>query len=187
MRTAAAILCALLTAGAAAMLASQQRNPNAGVGVTIQQLTETYYIKDIQNFVGLTDDQFVKILKPLNQYLAERAQIAQRHNRALNQMRQGIQRNASESEIKPFIAEVDKADQERQASIDRFHAAADAVLNVVQQAKLRVFTENVETRLNNMALQAALRARGWTPPANPNPPPAAPAAPSAPSKAPPAR
>jgi hypothetical protein len=170
------LICSVLILGAAPALISQQRAANRlRNGVNIQQLTDTLYITGIQNRVELSDDQYAKLIPFLTAYLKERREIAQKHSRSLNQLRQATQRGASDDEIKPLIQDLDKSDADKQASIEKFQAGVDPLLSAEQQAKLRIFREEIENRLTNIALQA----RGWAPPPKaPTPATTAPAKPA---------
>ena len=175
MKRSAVIVCVLLFVGSATpyiSISQQRANPaggnRGGLSVNVQQLTDTFYITRIKAGVELSDDQYNKVVPFLNKYLDERRQAAQRHTRALNQLRQANLRNASDDEIKPLVEELDKADADLQSSIARFQAGVDPILTPAQQGKLRIFRENTENQLTNMVRVA----NGWVAPTKPTPDPA---------------
>ena len=155
----AALLVTLCALSASSALIGQQRAPGTD-NLPVNQVLSAYYIGRIQNQVGLTDDQYLKILPVLRQYITERIQTASARSRAVADLRQAVQRKASDEELKPLLKAFDTAENETKDIGVRFHNQIDPMLTPIQQVKLRVFQINVENQLSNLVL----RARGGTPP-----------------------
>ena len=155
----AVIIVTLSVPLAVSRLAAQQR-ATGQENLPVNQLLSSFYIGRIQNAVGLTDDQYLKILPVLRQYITERFQAASARNRAVVDLRQAVQRKAADDELSRLIKAFDTADNETKEVSIRFHIQIDPLLTAMQQVKLRVFQINVENQLSNLVL----RARGGTPP-----------------------
>lgn len=154
-------LCAL---SAPSLLFAQQRATGTE-NLPVNQVLSAYYIGRIQNAVGLSDEQYLKILPVLRQYITERFQAASARSRAVTDLRQAVQRKASDDELRPLLKTFDTAENETKEVSVRFHNQIDPLLTPIQQVKLRVFQINVENQLSNLVL----RARGGTPPPPPSP------------------
>src|SRR5438309_11854752 len=88
---------------------------------------------------SVSNEVFAKILPFLQQFVQDRFEISQRRTRALNQLRQAIQRGGSEDDLKRLIHDFDTADADFQANQEKFLGNVDPLLDTRQQAKLRIF------------------------------------------------
>lgn len=127
---------------------ARQRRPNAIA--PIQDAVTGFYIDQFPLQVEVSDEQFVKILPILRQTLRERREISSRKTRALNQLRMMVQRGDPDEDIKRLLRELDKADQDLQASQEKFLSTIDPMLTPRQQAKLRIFEFMIDQRIRRM-------------------------------------
>jgi hypothetical protein len=109
-----------------------------------------FYVKQFQQAGEVSPDVIPKILPFLDQYLDERFQIAERRTRALNQLRQAINRNGTDDEFKRFSRELDEADAEFLANHEKFLRNVDPLLTPRQQARVRMLQNQADNRLRQM-------------------------------------
>jgi hypothetical protein len=106
-----------------------------------------FYVRQFQQDTDVTPEVFSKILPFIDQFLKDRFEISQRRTRALNQLRQAIERNGSEDELRRLIRELDAADSEFQANQEKFLSNVDPLLNLRQRAKVRVLQNMADNRI----------------------------------------
>ena len=109
-----------------------------------------FYVTQFQQQAEVTDEVFGKIVPFLRQFVQDRFAISQRRTRALNQLRQAIQRGSPDDDLKRAIHEFDGADADFQANQEKFLNNVDPLLNLRQQAKLRIFQELADNRMRQM-------------------------------------
>ncbi len=121
-----------------------------------------YYVKEFQPQAEVSPEVFAKVQPFLEQFIQDRFESSQRRTRALNQLRQGIQRGAPEDELKKLVRDFDSADAEFQANQEKFLNNVDPLLNTRQQAKLRIFQVLADTYMRQVvnSLQNANPNRG---------------------------
>src|SRR5438132_11104618 len=66
-----------------------------------------FYVNQFQKAGEVTPEVFGRILPFLQQFVQDRFEISQRRTRALNQLRQGVNRGAAEDELKRLVRELD--------------------------------------------------------------------------------
>jgi hypothetical protein len=109
-----------------------------------------FYVTEFQKQAEVNPEVFAKILPFLQQFVADRFEVSQRRQRALNQLKQTIQRGGSDDEFRRAIREVDSADADFQANQEKFLSNVDPLLNVRQQAKLRIFQVMADNRMRQI-------------------------------------
>jgi hypothetical protein len=111
----------------------------------------SFYVKQLQQDGEIAPDVFTnKIIPYLQQFLDERFEISERHDRALRQLRQAVNRSASEDEYKQFVRELDSADADFQANHEKFYKNVDPLLNPRQQAKLRILQNMADNQIRQL-------------------------------------
>ena len=149
---------------------SQQKNlqPNNAVRPqrnaiprrVLQDAVLGFYVSQFQQQAEVSPEVFGKILPFLQQFIQDRFEISQRRTRALNQLRQAIQRGGSEEELKHLIHDFDAADADVQANQEKFLSNVDPLLNARQQAKLRLFQVLADNRMRQMVTSVQNPNRG---------------------------
>jgi hypothetical protein len=109
-----------------------------------------FYIKQFQQDADISSEVLGKIVPFLDQFLHDRFEISQRHNRALNQLRQALRNNSSDEDYRRLVKEIDSADADFQANHERFLNNVDPLLNLKQQAKVRVLQNMADKRIQQM-------------------------------------
>ena len=154
------LLVLALTLAQAPPAERPQRNRAGGLGNgELVNMLDTYAIVQAQEALQLADDkygQFVSRLKRLQQI---RRQNTQARNRVLQELRRLTQaptpdENALRTQLKVLQdLEMSAADELRRA-----YAAVDEVLDPRQQARFRIFEEQLERRKLDLLMRARDRA-----------------------------
>ena len=164
------LVAALLVLGAAAALAFPQEKaepqPDTGKqgnGIPRRLLQDAvlgFYVGQFQQQTEVSNEVFAKILPFLQQFVQDRFQISQRRTRALNQLRQAVQRGGSEDELKRLTREFDAADADFQSNQEKFLGNVDPLLDTRQQAKLRIFQVMADNRMRQILTSVQNPRRG---------------------------
>ena len=164
------LVAALLVLGAAAALAFPQEKaepqPDTGKqgnGIPRRLLQDAvlgFYVGQFQQQTEVSNEVFAKILPFLQQFVQDRFQISQRRTRALNQLRQAVQRGGSEDELKRLTREFDAADADFQSNQEKFLGNVDPLLDARQRAKLRIFQVMADNRMRQIVTSVQTPRRG---------------------------
>jgi Spy/CpxP family protein refolding chaperone len=135
----------------------RDRQPPRDVGHTPElrdetfRLMDAYLISNLQESVGLTDEQFARALPLVKKLQADRRDLARRRMVALRVLRKTlVSGNATEASVAELLKEVKNASADERAGTVRNADALDAVLTPLQQAKFRVFEAEVDVRLRHL-------------------------------------
>jgi hypothetical protein len=158
-----AVLAGVLLASAA--LASPQE-PSGSSGAPLRprdeafRMIDAYFVSNLQESLGLSDDQFVRILPMVKRLQNDRRQLAQRRQRALYEMRKLLQSGgATEGRLEELLRELKAVESEQPSMIRRDLDAIDGVLTPVQQAKYRILELEVERKIREVMTQMRGQAR----------------------------
>ncbi len=124
------------------------------------RLMDAYVISNIQESLGLSDEQFTKILPLVKRLYSERRDFARRRMEALRSMRKALRSgSATEAGVGDLLKELKGVGADERAAATKNSEALDAVLTPVQQAKYRVFEAEVEVRLRKLLARTENRDR----------------------------
>jgi hypothetical protein len=163
------VLPLLIVAGTLAF--SQQNTPeqpNAGKQQqrtviprqVLQDAVLGFYVSQFQKQTDVSPEIFAKIFPFLQQFVQDRFDISQRRTRALNQLRQTVQRGGSDEDLKRAVHDFDTADADFQANEEKFLSNVDPLLDPKQQAKLRIFQVMADNRMRQMVTTVQNANRG---------------------------
>lgn len=162
MKIAAAAVVVLAVAGAAE--AQAQRRPRDEA----YKMVEAYIVSNLQESLGLTDDQFAKVLPHVKRLQKDRRELAQRRGRALVEMRLVLESGAAtEARVTELLKSVKAVEADQSDIVRKDMDAIDGVLSPVQQAKFRLLEAEVERKIR--ALMNGLRAPNRNPARNRRP------------------
>jgi hypothetical protein len=179
-RTLRAVTFAALVSASAAPIAAQGRErpfrPNAAgepgaapetANVTpaeIQQMFDSYALLQAQDQLKISDDQFPKFLPRFKALQDVRRQGLMQRTRVLNQIRQILNgtQPADDGQLRDLMKRLEEIDSHTEIESKKAYEAIDQVLDLHQQAKFRVFEENMERR----KLELVTRARQANRPKN---------------------
>ena len=174
MRVAAAALIGVLSIAAPGLARPQQggqsAQPPAAADPTIspfelQQLFDSWALLQAQGFLKISDDQFAKFLPRFKALQDTRRRGLQQRTRVLNQLRKAVNDGEpDEQQIRASIKQLQEIDDRTAVDTRKAYEAVDQVLDVLQQAKFRLFEEQMERR----KLELVTRARQANRADNPN-------------------
>jgi hypothetical protein len=122
----------------------------------IRRIFDSYALMQAQDFLKITEDQFPKFLTRFKALQDVRRRTLQEHNRQLQELRKASNDpQADEAQLKERIKALQDIRDRSQADMRKAYEAIDQVLDVRQQARFRIFEENMEQRM----LQLIGRAR----------------------------
>jgi hypothetical protein len=115
------------------------------------KMIDAYIVSNLQESVGLTDDQFVKVLPLLKKLQSDRRSYAERRRERLQEMRRLFESGrASEQRIAELMKDVLVLENEQPEILRKDVEALDAVLTTVQKAKLRLLEIQVEQNIREL-------------------------------------
>ena len=115
------------------------------------RLMDAYLISNLQESLGLTDDQFTRALPIVKKLQADRREFARRRMTALRVLRRSLgSGTVTESAVTDLLKDLKAASEDERAGTLRNLEALDAVLTPLQQAKYRVFEAEIDSRLRHL-------------------------------------
>jgi hypothetical protein len=157
------LIAVVLVILAGTLAFSQQKGPPQRAAIprrVLQDAVLGFYISEFQKQAEVSPEVFGKILPFLQQFVQDRFEISQRRTRALNQLRQAVQRGSSEDDLKRLVHDFDSADADFQANQEKFLSNVDPLLEPKQQAKLRIFQVMADNRMRQMLTSVQTPNRG---------------------------
>lgn len=147
---------ALLLAGAAAAWAQEAGGPGrGGRREELFKMVDAYIVSNLQESLGLSDEQFVKILPLVKRLQTDRRGFVQRRHEILQEMRGLLESGrATEARVGELMRELRTSENAEPGVIRKDTEAIDAVLTPVQQAKLRILELQVEQKIRGLASRA---------------------------------
>ncbi len=120
------------------------------------KMVDAYIVSNLQESVGLSDEQFARILPLVTRLQNDRRELAQRRGRARGEMRRVLESGtATEARVLELLKDVKEVESTQHETIRRDMDAIDQVLTPVQQAKFRLLEGEVERKIR--ALMEDLR------------------------------
>ena len=161
----------LPTAGLVVLLATSsaiaQQPPVAGEApfspAEIRRLLDAYAVMQVQEFLGLTDAQFAQFLPRLKVLQETRRRDAQARVKLiqdLNRMTAPSAAQIAESEVRGRLRELRDLEDRSTGELRKSYENVDQVLSVQQQARFRVFEQQMERRQFELLLRARARGAG---------------------------
>lgn len=137
-----------------------RRPPGAGPRDDAFRMVDAYIVSNMQESVGLSDEQFVKVLPLVKRFQQERREAADGRRRALREMRSMFQAGeASAEKVAEKLREVKGFEVQEVDQLRRNLEAIDGVLTPVQQAKFRIMQIEVEQKIREILQEARQRRR----------------------------
>ena len=158
----AALVCLMALAGPA--LAQQDAAPDPAVApAELQRLFDGYALVQAQQFLSLGDDQYQKFLPRFMALQKARQQALQQRTRTLNELRRLVNDNGSDDQIKATLKQLQDIDDRGDAETKKALEGVDQTLDLRQQARFRVFEEQMERRKLELVTRARQANRGNNP------------------------
>ena len=129
-------------------------------------MIDAYIVSNLQESLGLSDEQFVKALPLVKRLLSERRELAEKRRENLRELRQAFQSGtATEGRVAERLRDVKALEADEREKTRRNLEALDGVLTPLQQAKFRVMEVEIEQKIRDLLSQARQRRRpGEMPP-----------------------
>jgi len=151
----------LVVMGFVAPARAQARAGAAAEDVTpaeLQRMFDGYSILQAQESLKLSDDQYAKFLPRFKALLDTRRQTLQQRTRVLNSIRRLLmEAQPDEGMLRDALKQLQEIDTRGEADAKRAYEGIDQVLDLRQQAKFRVFEEQMERRKLAMVTEARAR------------------------------
>lgn len=155
--------CVVLAVGAAGALAQEEAPPGADRPARDEafKLVDAYVVSNLQESLGLTDEQYAKAIPLVKRLQSERREYYLERTRSLREMRRLLQRGgATEGQVLDLLKQLKALDVDGPARTRKSLEALDAMLSPVQQAKYRVLELEVEQRMRELMNRARSRQGG---------------------------
>jgi hypothetical protein len=124
----------------------------------IQKLFDAYLVMEAQQALQLSDQQYPQFLSRLRTLQETRRRTQQERNQLMGQLQRmtnpRVQKPVGESEIKSRLTMLQELEARTAAEMRRAYNALDEVLDVRQQARFRVFEEQIERRKIELLMRA---------------------------------
>ena len=147
------------------------RAQQGGPGDEAAKMVDAYIMSNLQESLGLTDEQFVKLLPLVKRLQSERRASMQGRRRAVRELRQLLESGtATEAQVAEQLREVKREEVEGPERVRKTTEGIDGALTPLQQAKFRVLESDVERRIREIIGQA--RRQGMLGPRGTKQPPA---------------
>jgi hypothetical protein len=157
------VLTAVLVLAGEAALAQPpaRRAPGGGPRDDAFRMVDAYLVSNLQESVGLSDEQFVKALPLVKRFQADRRELADRRRRALRELRELLQAGgATEARVAEKLRDVKALETEEVDKLRQNLEAIDGVMTPVQQAKFRIMQLEVEQKIREILQEVRQRRRG---------------------------
>ncbi len=125
----------------------------------LERWFDSYVLLQVQDALRLTDDQFARLLPPLKALQAARRRNVQARRQLLVALGGLLKATpVDEAALQERLKALRELEAKSADEIRRAHDALDAVLDTTQQARFRLFEEQVERRKIDLLLRARQRA-----------------------------
>lgn len=141
----------LLAAGSLASAQPARRQggpPDREPREELFKIVDAYVVSNLQESLGLTDDQFVKLLPAVRRLQSVRREFAEKRRDRLSEIRHLLESGTgTEARIAELMKDVKVTESEAPGAVAREIDAVDSQLTPVQQAKFRLMEVRFEQRL----------------------------------------
>lgn len=147
---AAVVVCALAGAGAPAQEPARPEGPGRARDEAFK-IVDAYVVSNLQESLGLTDEQFTRLLPLVMKLHNDRRDLVHRRLQSLRELRHLLASGgATGAQVEDRLREIKKVENEEPAVLQRDRAAVDAALSPLQQAKFRVLEAEVEQKIRGL-------------------------------------
>ena len=121
-------------------------------------MVDAYVVSNLQESLGLDDEQFAKAIPLVKRLQAERRSYFLERTRTVREMRRLLrQGGATEAQVLDLLKQLKALDADGPVQTRKNLDALDALLTPVQQAKYRVLEVDVEQRMRELMNRARPR------------------------------
>jgi Spy/CpxP family protein refolding chaperone len=128
------------------------------------RMVDGYLIGNLQERLGLTNEQFARVMPQVKRLQGNRRELAQRRIRAMQDLRRLLMSGtATEAQVEEQLRQVKEVERDEPAALRRDMDAVDEVLSPVQQAKYRLLEAEVERKIRRAMRRMRLPPSGARP------------------------
>ena len=114
-------------------------------------MVDAYIASNLQESLGLTDEQLAKLLPLVTRLHQDRRELVHRRLQNLRELRGLLASGtATEAQVAQRRAEAKRLENEEPTRLRRDREAVDAALDPLQQAKFRVLEAEVEQKIRGL-------------------------------------
>lgn len=139
-------------------------DPALGDGVSpgeLQRLFDAYVVMQAQNELQLSDEQYARFMSRMRALQETRRRAQMERGRILQELRRlTIGQNGDEAALRAALRRLADADAKMVSDVRQATDGVDQVLDVRQQARFRLFEEQMERRKVELLLRARQARRG---------------------------
>lgn len=136
------------------------------------KMIDAYILSNLQESLGLTDEQFVKLLPLVKRLQSDRRDQIQKRFRLLREMRKQLESGtATEPRVLDLLKELKAIEAAEPERMRRNVEAIDAVLTPLQQAKFRILEVEIDRKIRELMNQIRRQGRPPGQPGRAEPPP----------------
>jgi len=122
----------------------------------VRRMFDSYALLQAQDALKISDEQFPKFLMQFKALQELRRKTLQDRNRIVQELRRlSLEQTPNEAQLKDRMKELRDLEEQAHTDVRKAYDGIDQVLDVKQQARFRVFEQQMEQRL----LQLVARAR----------------------------
>lgn len=140
----------------------------------IQKLFDAYLVMEAQQALELTDQQYPQFLTRLRAFQETRRRTQQERFRLMGELQRLTApriRTVDEAALKERLAALQDLESRTAAELRKAYTALDEVLDLRQQARFRIFEDQIERRKIELLMRARQPNRPNQQPQDPNGPP----------------
>lgn len=142
-----AVAASLAASGAS----GQEERPQQPSGEEIEGMIDAYVLSKLQDALVLSDEEFGRMVVAQKKMQDARRAYRRTRNEVLREMRQTLRRDdAGEAELSPLLGRLDELQQRFLEEERARYRDIDAVLDVRQRARYRIFEAEVQRRLQQL-------------------------------------
>jgi len=153
--------------GAAANQGNQANQPNPISLGELNRLFEAYAVVQAQDFLKLSDEQYPEFVARLKALQDARRRHLGNHNRIVQDLGRMLREAGDQLDdktVRATLESLDREDETAQAEIKKAFENLEAILDVRQRARFRVFEENLERRKLDLLSRVQRPIRKLAPP-----------------------
>jgi hypothetical protein len=135
----------------------------------LQRMFDAYALLQAQEFLKISDEQYTRFLPRFKALQDARRQALQQRTRVLNEVRKLVNNDGQDEPIKNALKQLQDIDERGVTETRKASDAVDQVLDLRQQAKFRIFEEQMERRKLDLVTRARQANRANNPNRQPAP------------------
>jgi hypothetical protein len=150
-RTSKALILAALATLLAGGAPGQEEPDLRPSGEEVDGMIDAYILSKLQDALVLSDEEFGRMVVAQKKMQDARRAYRRKRNEVIREMRQALRRDdAGEGELAPLLARLDEMHQKFLEEERTRYRDVDAILDVRQRARYRIFEAEVQRRLQQL-------------------------------------